>query len=241
MKLLVVVAHPDDEVIICGGTIDKLIKRGDSVRVVYSCLNEEAYFNPESKADRVNRTLKEANASARFLGFSCSFLGFKDMHLELNIGKLIKAVIKEIRTFEPDIIITHYCKDKHIDHRTIGGMVAEANFQSGCKLCGGKKTWSASLVLQGEVDLEMSTPFNYQIVSSISRENLKRKLKTFEIYESVLAEHNTSQKWLFKKLETVSILRGRTTNQDYGEAFIIDNYSPLNATSVEVMFRLLSN
>jgi len=35
MKVLVLVAHPDDETIICGGTIDKLIKKGHEVFVTF--------------------------------------------------------------------------------------------------------------------------------------------------------------------------------------------------------------
>ncbi|HWS48819.1 MAG TPA: PIG-L family deacetylase [Candidatus Methanoperedens sp.] len=238
MKLLVVVAHPDDEVIICGATIDKLIKSGHQVHVSYCSQNEEAYFASESSSKRALRTKKEANNSAKCLGFSCSFLGFKDMHLEFDLGKLIKSVIHEIRNFEPDIIITHYSKDKHIDHRTLGSVVAEANFQSGCELCGGRKIWSAKLVLQGEVDLEMSTPFAYQVVSSVSKANLIKKLEAFKFYETVMSEHHTTSKWLFKKLETLATLRGKTAGYKYGEAFIVDNYSPLNYQSLKMLLKL---
>ncbi|MFA5895072.1 MAG: PIG-L family deacetylase [Candidatus Shapirobacteria bacterium] len=240
MKVLIVAAHPDDEVIICGATIDKLVKRGDQVHVAYCSLNEEAYFGSETSENRAKRTMIEAKSSANFLKFSCSFLGFKDMHLEESIGLLIKSVIKEIRAFEPDIIISHYSKDKHIDHRTLGNMVAEANFQSGCNLCGGEKAWKAKVVLQGEVDLEMTNSFNFQAVSAVTEENIKNKLEAFKFYESVKEEHSTTQEWLFKKLEIVASLRGKAVEKTYGEAFIIDNYSPLSGDELEILSKFLN-
>lgn len=239
MKLHVIVAHPDDEVIICGATIAKLISRGDNVHVSYCTKNEEAYFGAESSKVRAKRTVEEANNSSQSLGFSYHFLGFKDMHTGLDKGLLIKAIIKEIRYFEPDVIITHYNNDKHIDHRTVGSLVAEANFQSGCQLCGGNKVWSAKLVLQGEVDLEMTTPFNFQFVSTVSEKDVDCKLNAFKAYESVKTEHNTSNDWLFKKLKTVSGLRGKAVDQEFGEAFIAENYSPLGYKSTMLLAELL--
>ncbi len=234
MKILVIVAHPDDEVIICGGTINKLIKHGHKVHVVYCTLNQEAYFGRETSEGRVIRTKNELKKSAKLLGFSYSLLGFEDMYLQKDKGLLIKTLIKEIRTTCPDVIITHFKGDKHIDHRTLGEIVPEANFQSGCNLCGGDIVWSAKLIVQGEVDLEMSTPFDFQVVSSISEENLKTKLNAFKVYESIKSEHNSDQTWLTNKLKWVAALRGRAIGARLGEAFIINNYKPIGPDGIKL-------
>lgn len=240
MKTLLVVAHPDDEAIIAGGTINKLVSRGDHVHVSYCTLNEEAYFGTETSQARAERTKLEAKNCAKKLKFTYSYLGFKDMHTEHDKGTLIKEIIKEIRSFKPDVIITHFAKDKHVDHRTVGSVTAEANFQSGCQLCGGNTVWSAKVVLQGEVDLEMSTPFNFQVVSELNEKNIIQKINGFKAYTSVKGEHKTSDKWLLTKLKTVAILRGKTVNAEYGEAFIVDDYVPLGTIGLETLAEIMA-
>lgn len=239
MKILVLVAHPDDEVIMCGATIDKFVKKGHSVSVTFYTHNDQAYFNNESQNERRKRAALETKKSSEILGFKLSFLEFRDMEVEKNKGILIQRTIKEIRRVEPDIIMTHHFEDKHIDHRTLGEIVPEANFQSGCSLCGGKKKWAAKAVLQGEVNLEMTTPFDFLTVSSVSEENIKNKLKAFRCYESVKDEHNADQNWLRKKLEYSAQLRGRAVGKPYGEAFTLNNYSPLGADSLTIVSQIL--
>lgn len=239
MKLLILVAHPDDEVIMCGATIDKLVKKGYSVFVTFYTHNDQAYFGSESQNERRKRAVTEAKKSSKILGFNLNFLRFKDMEIEKNKGVLIQTTIKEIRRVKPDIIITHLAQDKHIDHRTLGEIVPEANFQSGCNLCGGRKKWAAKVVLQGEINLEMTIPFDFQIVSSVSQENFKNKLRAFSCYESVKNEHKTDQSWLNKKLEYSTSLRGRAIGTPYGEAFVINNYSPLNSDCLAITSQLL--
>lgn len=239
MKILVLVAHPDDEVIMCGATIDKLIKKGYTVSVAFYTYNDQAYFSSESQNERRKRAALEAKKSSKILGFKLSFLEFEDMEIEKNKGVLIQKTIKEIRRFEPDVVITHHFGDRHIDHRTLGEIVPEANFQSGCNLCGGNKKWSAKAVLQGEINLEMTMPFDFQAVSSASEENIKAKLKAFSCYESVKDEHNVDQSWLQKKLEYSAQLRGRVIGKLYGEAFTLNNYSPLDADSLIIVSQIL--
>lgn len=239
MKVLVLVAHPDDEVIMCGATIDKLVRGGHSVFVTFYTHNDQAYFNNESQNERRRRASLEAKRSSEILGFKFNFFEFQDMEVEKNKGLLIQKTIKEIRRIEPDVIISHHNRDRHIDHRTLGEIVPEANFQSGCNLCGGKKKWSAKAVLQGEVNLEMTMPFDFEIVSCVSKENIKNKLKAFDCYESVKDEHNTEKNWLHKKLECSAQLRGKAIGKSYGEAFVLSNYSPLDADSLETVSLIL--
>lgn len=49
MKILVLVAHPDDEVIMCGASIDKLVKKDHSVFVTFYTHNDQAYFGQENQ------------------------------------------------------------------------------------------------------------------------------------------------------------------------------------------------
>lgn len=240
MKILVLIAHPDDEVIMCGATIDKLVKNRHSVYVTYFTLNDQAYFKKEIQSMRRRRGMKEAIRSSQHLGYNVRFLKFQDMQLEKDKGLLIQTTIQEIRRIKPDIVITHHPEDKHIDHRTLGEIVPEANFQSGCALCGGQLTWKAPVVLQGEIDLEMTSFFNFHVVSAVSKENLKRKIESFLFYESVKNEHGTDESWLRTKLQHVAEFRGMSVGVVFGEAFILNNYQPLGHKAIELMNSFLN-
>ncbi len=240
MKILVIIAHPDDEAIMCAGTLDKLITKGHQVSVCYLTQNDQAYFGEETQKKRKNRAIHEAMDTARYLGYHINFIKLKDMQLQKDKGLLIQKIIQEIRRAKPDAIITHHQDDKHIDHRTLGEIVPEANFQSGCKLCGGNETWQASLILQGEIDLEMTSIFNFHVVSSYSLKNLKKKIEAFKFYKSVKAEHNMEVKWLYNKIRYVAELRGKAAGSHFGEAFIINNYQPLNHKSIKILYSILT-
>ncbi|MFZ2024896.1 MAG: PIG-L family deacetylase [Microgenomates group bacterium] len=235
MNIQIVVAHPDDEIIMCGATIDKLIHAHHHVHVTFCTLNDQAYFGSETQSHRMRRAKNEAIRSSRKLGYTVSFLGYKDMEVEHNKGLLMQHIIREIRKRKPDVIITHHGSDKHIDHRTIGEIIPEANFQSGCNLCGGNKTWSAHAVLQGEIDLEMTSIFIFDTVSAVTEKNINQKMQAFQCYASVDAEHKTETTWLVKKCTFVASLRGRSIGKKYGEAFIINNYSPLDHEAVRMI------
>lgn len=235
MKVLVLVAHPDDETILSGAVIDKLVKNHHQVFVGFYTKNEQAYFGKEKQQSRVKRTIAEAKLSSRVLGFKYNFLGFKDMDLVKDKGLLIRTTIKEIRRVKPDIIITHNLNDKHIDHKALAEIVPEANFQSGCKLCGGDKVCKASLILQGEVDLEMTALFNFTVVALVSQKNINQKIKAFSCYDSVKNEHDTDKKWLWDKIEITAKLRGKTVGGKFGEAFSLNNYSPLSVQAIKLL------
>lgn len=232
MKVHVLVAHPDDEIIMCGATIDKLVKNGHSVTVTFLTKNEQAYFSDESSEQRAIRAVKESEQSGKLVGYEVRYLPFKDMELSAKEGLVIQAVVDEIRTVKPDIIITEHPDDRHIDHACVGRLVPEANFQSGNKLCGGNITWSAPLILQGEVNLEMTMPFEYDIVSRVSEENLDVKLRAFSTYESVMSEHGTEKQWLSEKIRFSAKARGKSAGLAAGEAFTINSYVPLTSISL---------
>lgn len=240
MKILILVAHPDDEVIMCGATIDKLIKKGHQIYVTYFTSNDQAFFGTENQRKRRKRAVNEAIKSSRILNYSVNFLKLQDMQLDKDKGLLIQKVIKIIRRIKPNVIFTHTKDDKHIDHRALADIVPEANFQSGRKLCGGNVIWEADLILNGEVDLEMISQFNFQVVSKISAENLKNKLKAFNCYQSINNEHNKKIDRLIKKITMRTQLRGESIGYQYGEAFRVNTYSPLKIDGIKSAIEILS-
>ena len=114
MKYLIVVAHPDDEVLGAGASIHKWTKNGDSVDVCIMSANAQARaFRPND-----NELNDDLNTSAQSLGISKIYEG-SFPNIEMNTVphlKLVQFIEEAIKTSEPDIIITHHPADTNNDH-----------------------------------------------------------------------------------------------------------------------------
>jgi len=124
MKVIFVFAHPDDESFSSGGTIAKLKKEGNTVKLITATKGEGGETNGICKKEDLGKTReKELRNAAKILGIDqIFFLGFKDGTL-INIpkNKLKNKILKILKIEKPDIVITF---DKnggsnHPDHKAI--------------------------------------------------------------------------------------------------------------------------
>lgn len=120
--ILVVAAHPDDEVLGCGGTIAKLASEGCRV---YTLILGEGVTSRDNKRSVTKRKSsiiglkKEALAANRILGVTEVFsYNLPDNRFDtvplLDVVKVIENVKSKIK---PDMIFTHYYADLNLDHR----------------------------------------------------------------------------------------------------------------------------
>ena len=109
MKYLLVVAHPDDEVLGAGASMWKWSREGDEVDVAIMCTEAKARaFRPEDK-----ELDDDLNASSDFLGVHKKYEATFP-NIEMNTVphlKLVQFIENAIRESEPDIIITHHPAD----------------------------------------------------------------------------------------------------------------------------------
>lgn len=127
MRVICIGAHPDDCEIEFGGTAAKLAARGDAVKFV-SVTNGEAghhlYPGPRLVAIRQG----EAEEAARRLGISATEV------LQNPDGQLLPSiaarneVVRQIRAWEADVVITHRVWDYHPDHRSTGQLVQDSAY-----------------------------------------------------------------------------------------------------------------
>lgn len=114
-KVLVIAPHSDDEVIGCGGAIQKFLKQGSRVEIVIATQGEKG------GSDGIVETRKqEARAAADILGVTqLTQLGFHDGNL--NSATALKNALQEkIETFRPDAIFAPNIFDNHPDHIIVG-------------------------------------------------------------------------------------------------------------------------
>ena len=116
-KILIVAAHPDDEVLGCFGTVAKLIKKGyEAYTLILSGGKTSRNNYSQADLDELKTETQKANA---IIGIKKVFMAdFPDNAFDsvplLNIVKKIEDVKQEIR---PEIIFTHHVGDMNVDHQ----------------------------------------------------------------------------------------------------------------------------
>jgi LmbE family N-acetylglucosaminyl deacetylase len=123
-RLLMLVAHPDDAEFLAGGLAAMHTRRGGSVKFV-SLTNGDAGHHVEAGPRLAQRRRKEAEAAAAIIGATAEVWPHHDGCLEPTL-ELRWQVIREIRTFKPDLVLTHRTNDYHPDHRAVGSVVRDA-------------------------------------------------------------------------------------------------------------------
>jgi LmbE family N-acetylglucosaminyl deacetylase len=126
LRILVIGAHPDDSDIKAGGTAAKWCALGHVVKLV-SLTNGRAGHQTMYGPQLARRRLAEARAAGAVIGATYDVLDHPDGELDDRL-EYRDEVIRLIRNFRPDLIITHRSTDYHPDHRFAGLLVQDASY-----------------------------------------------------------------------------------------------------------------
>lgn len=117
MKNLILAAHPDDEVLGCGGTIARRVKEGEEF--IVAIITDGALTR--YKKSMIRSLRNSAIECSRMLGVSKVI--FKDMPNQMldtiPITKVIQAIEAVISEVNPDTVYTHDKGDLNRDHAII--------------------------------------------------------------------------------------------------------------------------
>ena len=179
-RVLVIAAHPDDEILGVGGTLIRHFKAGDEIRVVIVCSAQSIRYR-EGEHDQPGDTQR----AAHYLGARTSGLGFPDQRLDAGSNlELIQALEREVREFRPDTVYTHHWGDVNADHVRIAEAVDVATRPFAAPWIRrlyafdtpSSSEWTAS---------QRDRPFTPNVFSDITEE-LDRKLDAMRCYQSEL-------------------------------------------------------
>ena len=126
LRILIIGAHPDDADIKAGGTAGQWCRLGHVVRLV-SLTNGQAGHQTRYGAELALRRRAEAHAAAAVIGATYEVLDHPDGELDDRL-EYRQQVIRLIRAFRPDVILTHRPTDYHPDHRFTGQLVQDASY-----------------------------------------------------------------------------------------------------------------
>ena len=131
MSVLVLAAHPDDEVLGCGATMARLAAEGHAVDVVIvaeGATSRDADRQPDTRRDELSALTSAARHAGEILGVrSVDLLGLPDNRLDsMDRLSLIKAVEAVVARIQPNTVFTHHAGDVNIDHRRLHEAVVTA-------------------------------------------------------------------------------------------------------------------
>lgn len=126
MKILMIGAHQDDNEFRCGGLASKYVKMGYDVRFLSLCngCGGHHIMTPE---ETTQRRAGESAKVAELLGVTYHVWDIDDCNIVPDLATR-KRLIRYIREYCPDMIISHRPNDYHADHRAVGQLVQDASY-----------------------------------------------------------------------------------------------------------------
>jgi LmbE family N-acetylglucosaminyl deacetylase len=130
MTVLIVAAHPDDEVLGCGGTMARLAQEGHEVRVAILAEGMTSRSPQREQADpkQLHHLHKQAQQAADILHAKEAVVRkLPDNRLDtVPLLEVVKLVEEMIEKFRPEVIYTHHPGDLNVDHGVVHRAVLTA-------------------------------------------------------------------------------------------------------------------
>ena len=127
MKILMIGAHQDDNEILGGGIAYKLVQKGHDVRFL-SMTNGSGGHHQLSIEETIATRAEESAAVAKLLNITYDLWMDQNDCILMPDLETRRRLIRYIRNYAPDVIISHRPNDYHADHRAAGQLVLDASY-----------------------------------------------------------------------------------------------------------------
>jgi len=219
IRILVVAAHPDDEVLGCGGTLAKAIAAGAEVAVLFlgegiSARFPVGHYDNEDFRTQTRARMEGARKALQVLGISdCEFgerlCGQFDTYALISI---VKDIERKMEQFKPHLLFTHNPAEVNIDHRLSYEAVEVA--------CRPTRDFIATQIYTFEIPCSGSWTFESTFKPNVFvdvTEHWEKKLAAWACYEG------EARPFPFPRsnegLKTLAGYRGMMSNLKLAEAF----------------------
>lgn len=216
MNYLVVVAHPDDEVLGAGATIHKLIKKGHNVAVATMANHAAARAN-------ISDTLASDQSKAmEILGVQKVYVAdFPNIKMNtvahLDLVQFVESCIED---FKADAVITHHPADTNIDHMMTAQAVSAAVrlFQRKEGVPKLRELWYMEVPSSTEWSVDSSSNrFTPNTFIEVGNDGLAVKFEALSAYKGVMRPYPHPRSC--EALEGLAAYRGAQAGVSYAESF----------------------
>jgi len=209
--VLVLGAHPDDEILGLGGTLARHAAEGDEVHAFILCEGMSLRY-PNAQHDFL---LSEAQAAAQVLGFtSLEINGFPDQGLDrYSLVEIVAPIEERVKRLEPTIVYTHWAGDINRDHK----LVHEATLvATRCKV----KSIRQIIAYETPSETEFGIPYDFSPNHYVEiSPYLEKKLEAMNCYQSQV--HPAPHPRSLEHLRTRALYWGQTMMLQAAEPFVI--------------------
>ena len=217
LDILVFGAHPDDVELGCGGTVIKEVQSGKKVAIIDLTRGELG-----TRGTAETRNLESKKATEIMGVLFRENMDFKDGFFQVDQSSKI-ALIKKIREYQPDVVITNALSDRHPDHPRGSQITVDACFLAGLeKIETDQEVWRPRAIYHY---IQFNTLSPDIIVDISSQMHLKIeavKAYSTQFYNPLSKESDTiiSSKDFLESIEYRAKDLGRQSNCKYAEGFI---------------------
>ena len=216
-KILIIAAHPDDEILGCGGTILKL-KKNNLIKVIFMTNGTDARGkNKKASQKRIQGCL---NLFKKLKLNKPLILNFPDNKMDsVPLLKIVKKIEEILSKFNPEVVFTHFDGCLNIDH--------QITFKATVTACRPLKKTSVKKILSFEVPsstewaLTKDKKFQPNYYIDISK-YIKEKILLMKYYKDEIRPFPHSRS--LKSIKTLSEYRGASAGVKNAEAFYLYRY-----------------
>lgn len=223
-RIMIVVAHPDDELLGLGATMHKLIQNNNVITRVVILGEGIAARTEHNNCDEIKDILAKHHSNIdnarKIIGYgSVSTYGFSDNRFDHHdLLDIIKVVEKEKERFKPDVIFTHHGGDLNVDH--------QQTFKAVMTACRPMEDECVKTIITFETpsatEWQANIPgvqFMPNLFIEINKEDLQAKIVALKAYEFEIRKypHPRSE----NALEFLASTHGYMVGIKYAEAFQI--------------------
>lgn len=217
-NILVIVAHPDDEILGVGATIAKHVQNGDNCTGLILGEGMTSRYDKRDLADvsKIEELHKDIFQAAKVIGYEKVYLeNLPDNRFDsVDLLDIIKIVEKYIEEIKPDVIYTHHIGDLNVDHRRTYEAVLTASRPIGENYV--KEIYAFETVSSTEWNFQLESSFRPNLFIDIT-DTLSIKLQAIKHYETEMRDFPHPRS--LENLEAVAKKWGSVISRQYAEAF----------------------
>lgn len=205
-NILAVVAHPDDLEMMAGGSVAKWKREGKHIHVLV--LTNGSWVGPDGNLCRpIDEIHAEVEAVKQLMAYD-SYVVLNEETLDLQYkDALVCEVLKRIKDYSVDTLLTSWEKDTHHDHR----IACEISVQAARRVPN---------FLMGQINYYLLDSFTPNFYVDITH-TFKQKIECMSLFKS---QWERSGKDWEEYLNSLALCNGRVVGVERAEAFIAKRF-----------------
>lgn len=217
-RILVVAAHPDDEILGVGATVAKHKDNGDIVQCLILGEGQTSRFSNREVVEKkiLDELHTDTLIAAEKIGYDVvEFADFPDNRFDqVDLLEIVKVIEHKINEYRPSIIYTHYMNDLNIDHQyTYRAVITATRPINNCSV---KEIYTFETLSSTEWSFGKDNSFTPSVFIDIEN-YIEVKKEAMRCYSTELCEYPHP-----RSLEGIDILaksRGLVIGKRFAEAF----------------------